>query len=155
MEIESRLIDNKKVIQFLINQHESLTLEQLWEMDGQPVYVKNMYFSELSGWGIMLDNVCNSYHGVYFIEEYGRSWLAYAYPPVHINREAWNSCEFCGELDASFVLYAGYSKQVAVDEFYEDEIDDVKFCPKCGRPLTNEAWDILEKRIKQGQMEGI
>ena len=24
----------------------------------------------------------------------------------------------------------------------------IKFCPECGRPLTPEAWEILEKRLR-------
>lgn len=26
-------------------------------------------------------------------KDYGKTWLAYAYPPAHIDREAWGPCE--------------------------------------------------------------
>lgn len=30
-------------------------------------------------------------------KDYGKTWLAYAYHPVHIDREKWEPCEWCGE----------------------------------------------------------
>lgn len=67
-------------------------------------------------------------------------------------------CEFCGEWvggecrpreqDVGYTLYAGYTKQVSVDDFYEDETENLNFCPVCGRPLTDEAVDMVMKRLE-------
>ena len=34
-----------------------------------------------------------------------------------------------------YLFYAGYSKQIAPDDFHEEEIEDIKICPMCGRRL--------------------
>lgn len=67
-------------------------------------------------------------------------------------------CEFCGEWiggdctprekDAGYKIYAGYTKQVAVDDFWEDETENLNFCPVCGRPLTDEAVEIVMERLE-------
>ena len=83
---------------------DSLTLEQLWKMDGQPVWVK-----EIGKTGIRCDGWCEAesrekdpFAYVWWpgsevedmakIEDYGKTWAAYAYPPAHIDREAWEPC---------------------------------------------------------------
>lgn len=113
-----------------------LTLDQLREMDGKPVWVKCLnskkYTDPPIGWRIMERSITGTI-GVWngescFAErDYGVDWLAYAYPPAHIDREAWEPCELC-------------EKQRKV--FNED------FCGNCGRPLTQEAWAELEKRLR-------
>ena len=67
-------------------------------------------------------------------------------------------CEFCGEWiggecnpkeqDAGYKIYAGYIKQVAVDDFWEDEIENLNFCPVCGRPMTDEAVQMVMERLE-------
>lgn len=99
---------------------EPLTLEQLREKIDEPVYL-------------------------------------YIYDTALIDREKWEPCEFCGEWmagdcrpkeqDAGYKLYAGYCKQVAADDFFEDETEELNYCPICGRPLTPEAWEELERRM--------
>lgn len=51
-----------------------------------------------------------------------RDWLP------RINREAWETCMWC-------VLYRQF---------------DNKYCPLCGRPLSEEAWEELERRVCGG-----
>ena len=68
-------------------------------------------------------------------------------------------CEFCGEWiggectpkeqDAGYKIYAGYIKQVAVDDFWEDEIENLNFCPVCGRPMTDEAVQMVMERLEE------
>ena len=71
--------------------NEPLTLEQLREMDGQPVYVvpENEY-SELGGWCVISaddsdDYSCALVPGTdcwrWSFEAYGEQWLAYRRPP--------------------------------------------------------------------------
>lgn len=86
--------------------------------------------------------------------------LAQAHSPAaRIDREKWEPCEFCGYTEYpekklypkdGYLFYAGYTKQYAVDSFHEEETEDVKFCPRCGRPLTEEAWAELERRVCGG-----
>lgn len=142
---------------------EPLTLEQLREKIDEPVYLY-IYDTVLnSGWHIIKavtkDKIIfRGWDTVYVpISSIGKSFDLYAYPPTRIDREKWEPCEFCGEWiggdctpkeqDAGYKLYAGYYKQVAVDDFWECETDDVRYCPNCGRPLTPEALEELEKRL--------
>ena len=77
---------------------DSLTLEQLRKMDGQPVWVKCLsskkYISPPVGWRILEKSITGRI-GVWdgencLIERnYGTDWLAYTYHPAHIDREAW------------------------------------------------------------------
>ncbi len=70
----------------------------------------------------------------------------------------WDPCEFCGEWiggdctprekDAGYKIYAGYTKQVVVDDFWEDETENLNFCPVCGRPLTDEAVQMVMERLE-------
>lgn len=50
----------------------------------------------------------------------------YAYPPAHIDREKWEPCMWC-VLNGQFGLN--------------------NYCSACGRPLTEEAWAELERRM--------
>lgn len=75
---------------------------------------------------------------------YKRSWLAYAYPPAHIDREAWEPCSLCGEYEV-FLFDAWHDKNMVTK--FPDCKGASLFCPWCGRPLTEGAWTELEKRI--------
>lgn len=58
-----------------------------------------------------------------------RGMEVYAYPPAHIDREKWEPCVWC----------------VLNRQFHEN-----RYCPDCGRPITDEAWAELERRICGG-----
>lgn len=117
------------------------------------------------------DGICAVYaaSGEWLKEkDYGKTWLAYAAEPTHLDRSAWEPCEYCRERDREVYKTQDYpglcSFEVAQDG--PDEIvvnaynhntpltEDicfsfpVLFCPKCGRPLTDAAWDMLEKRLE-------
>ena len=77
--------------------------------------------------------------------------------PSHIEREAWEPCLFCCEKTKGRKTLAFDSAGDAVTIEIEGnkaaiESDSmgfiVKFCPECGRPLTDEAWNELEKRLR-------
>lgn len=134
-----------------------LTLEQLREMDGDPVWIV-----ESPDWGHWElsedaeDYICDrdtDLYGLTYPDPDGKAglhklgWLAYAYQPSHIDREAWEPCEACisGHLDAvgfdgRVYLCGGIGKPPKNERF--------QFCPKCGRPRTEEDWAELEKRLR-------
>lgn len=76
-----------KVAPTITPPNEPLTIEQLREMDGEPVWVQNLEEPEKSQWRLLhwdrgkylvLQGI--SVRG-YLLEEYGESWLAYRRPP--------------------------------------------------------------------------
>lgn len=136
----------EKAIQALRNRPtgKPLTRGQLREMDGHPVWIQNLERPERSQW-----RLCHWDRGKYLVlqgisvqgyllEDYGQTWLAYAYP-THIGREARKPCELCSLPDGT------PAKHLILAETCNGK---ASFCPKCGRPLTEEAWAMLEKRMK-------
>ena len=128
--------------------------EQLREMDGKPVWINDLGKLERSGWRLLywdrgkyLVLLAKSATG-YLLEDYGKTWIAYAYPPTHIDREAWEPCKLCS--GAKYVY--GHASAVVQNEDkgqIETEVEgDFDYCPECGRPLTPEAWDEMEKRLR-------
>lgn len=106
--------------------NKPLTFEKLKKMDGHPVWYK-----QVKRWFIVsLNNKkfgdCIIGSDFYTALENAVKNGVYGYPPAHIDREAWKPCEECESLQ--YIMGANY-------------------CEKCGRPLTDEAWDDLEKRI--------
>lgn len=133
-----------------------LTIEQLREMDGWPVWVEvlDLRFNEENQWAI-----CNAEYQMMTLKDgfklffcgYESNWLAYAYPPAHIDREAWKPCGACK--DGGITIHVPKFRAMAVcNQHMDHEAFDVtfrlKFCPWCGRPLTEEAWADLEKRLR-------
>lgn len=55
--------------------------------------------------------------------------------PAKMDRSRWDGCDWC----------TGFCPEVTGDKHW-----DYRFCPKCGRPLTEEAWAELARRINDG-----
>ena len=87
-------------------------------------------------------------------KDYGKTWLAYTYRlaatdtnvggkdsnvPTSIDREEWKKCPWCK------------SEYTVIDDDFGQPVHPkmIKFCWKCGRPLTPEAWAMLEKRLRR------
>ena len=80
----------------------------------------------------------------------------------HVSREqvekVWSGCEYCtGDVDDRPYLD---SKRLYLDKngILTDEIENIdilrlSFCPVCGKPLTNEAVEMVMERINK--MEGM
>ena len=70
---------------------------------------------------------------------------------MKINREAWESCEKCGNLYCS--MCKNRNKEFDQEPCFSChsgnkwESANHNFCDKCGRPLTEAAWKMLEKRL--------
>lgn len=155
--------------------NEPLTLDELREMNGKPVWIENLEEPEKSQWRLchwdrrkylVLQGISV---GGYLVEEYGEAWIAYAYHPVHIDRKKWEPCECCREpigaepyakekypgiCDFEVILDGGDEIAVNAYNHYTPVTEEVcfsfsvSFCPKCGRPLTDQAWAELEKRLR-------
>lgn len=130
-----------------------LTTEQLREMNGQPVWVEFEDHS-LGLWGIVHISVFeqivfpDGMHCTIGQPYYGRIYKAYAYPPAHIDMEA---CELCGgeALESvGFKDYHGFRVYLSGGNSKIPENEHFRFCPKCGRPLTEEARAEPEKRLR-------
>lgn len=53
-----------------------LTLEELREMDGEPVWVKD-FFESHGSWMLVCPDYCENHWGVELYCDYGETWLAY------------------------------------------------------------------------------
>lgn len=111
---------------------EPLMVEQLRGMDGRPAY-----WPDDESWGIISVDDAGRWAGIPFFRghkngvnfEYdivSRGMEVYAYPHVRIDREKWEQCKWC---EISWLVMGE------------------KYCPSCGRPLTEEAWAELENRL--------
>lgn len=82
-------------------------------------------------------------HIDYDFDDYGKTWLAYAYPPAHIDMEA-RTAEWVDN-DKSEEMMCKCSKcGYPVSYFW----GKTEFCPGCGRAMTPEARAELEKRLR-------
>ena len=137
---------------------EPLTLEQLREKIEEVVWIEVIDAPKYNKWAIV-DTL--SKYAIEFtdgdlklVSEYGKTWLAYAYQPAHIDREAWTAewRELHGD------------KMVGLDDFGDDvyrhyhysvckscgngSAVKTNFCPVCGKAMTPKAWELLEKRLR-------
>lgn len=124
---------------------EPLVLEQLREMVDKPAYLY-IYDTALdSGWEIIKavtkDKIIfRGWNTVYVsISSLGKCFDLYAYPPDHLDREAWEPCWMCS------ISSGEPAKHLILPETCNGE---AKYCPECGRPITPEAWAELEKRLR-------
>ena len=160
---------------------QPLTLEQLREMDGQCVKVVVDGVERLEMLALVEvqeDEGCvllrNNLGGVsefYSDEDLREDGVkVYAYTPTHIDREAWEPCEYCNgkttlyqQTNSTKLFMNTFGKAatlvtecVACPPYSDCCMKDIsansafriKFCPECGRPLTEEAWAELEKRVR-------
>lgn len=135
--------------------NEPLTMEQLREMDGQPVWVK-----VIGKTGIRCDGWCeveirkndpfayvwwpgSEVEDIAKIEDYGKEWACYVYPPARIDREAWK-CPLCER--SKVISFKAWEDEEAYHEGGPFIQGGAIFCPRCGKPRTPEARAELEKR---------
>lgn len=127
---------------------QPLTFEQLRNMGGQPYWHVGLQEDSPKPHWKILDPFVSKHTEDY---GYGKRWLAYAYPPAHIDREA-----ICGSWEGEADGYADgelvYDVWRCGDCGHIEETDDPdllpRFCPNCGRAMTPEAWAELEKRLR-------
>lgn len=64
--------------------NDPLTLEELRELDGEPVYIVGINGSRASGWGLVCceARACQTFFAWFlFFEWYGKTWIAYRRRP--------------------------------------------------------------------------
>lgn len=127
---------------------KSLTVEQLREMDGHPVKVVHdeaakettpgfeplemiclVEYVKSAGCVVLRNNVGgeSEYYNDEELEQDGLT--VYPYYPPRLDRSEWEPCMWC-VLNGQFGLN--------------------DYCSACGRPLTDEAWAELERRVCGG-----
>ena len=74
----------------------------------------------------------------------------YAYPPAHIDREAWTT-----KWKKRESPWNGYTMVCSkCGETIKSLSGQMPFCPSCGRAVTPDAWADLEKRMREGGLYG-
>lgn len=119
-----------------------LTIEQLREMANKPYWHVGLQTdSPEPRWKILDPFVarCPEDYG------YGKRWLAYACPTAHIDREAWEPCKKCRSCPSCISSDLDFKKFPCSQCEEHCYFIPMNFCPHCGRPLTSDAWDKLEK----------
>ena len=140
---------------------DSLTLEQLREMDGKPVWI--VEYPDWGHWELSEDAedyLCDRDTDLYgFMSDldgeagfHELGWLAYPYPPAHIDRSKWEACDHCKKAcwNCNHNLFAVKEMTKCDDCVNQSKWEFLayqNYCPKCGRPLTEEAWVELERRV--------
>lgn len=127
---------------------ESLSLEQLKQMDGKPVWVK--FIGHPDGTPIeplwMLVN-CREKRlvtDVEYVDWNSEGWFAYSYPPARIDRSKWTA-EWVPMTDDDGCVWL----ECSTCEYDLDSLEESHpFCPSCGRAMTEEAWAELERRLR-------
>ena len=119
---------------------QPLTVEQLREVVGKPYWHVGLQEDSPKPHWEILDPFVSKHPEDY---GYGKRWLAYAYPPAHIDREAWTAEGV--DNDKSEEMMCKCSKcGYPVSYFW----GKTEICPGCGRAMTPEAWAELEKRLR-------
>lgn len=141
---------------------EPLSLEQLREMDGKPVWI--VEYPDWGHWELSEDAedyLCDRDTDLYgFMSDldgeagfHELGWLAYPYPPAHIDRSKWEACDHCKKAcwncNHNLLCCEGNDKECddCVNQSKWEFLAYQNYCPKCGRPLTEEAWVELERRV--------
>lgn len=129
---------------------EPLSLEQLKQMDGKPVW-----YEDVERWAIVSVSDAGKWKDIPFalfeknstrfewnIE--GRELSLYSYPPAHIDRSKWTA-EWVPMTDDDGCVWL----ECSTCEYDLDSLEESHpFCPSCGRAMTEEAWAELERRLK-------
>lgn len=61
--------------------------------------------------------------------------------PVKLDRSRWNGCEWCRQFGS--IPLRGFTPHGCTST-------TVRYCPRCSKPLAEDAWAELERRINNG-----
>lgn len=121
-----------------------LTLNQIRSLHSEhPVYIKRLGETNIyqDGWCHIIfckdkqDRAFIVWPGIeiedtVMLHDYGETWIVYTYVCLCVDKSAWR-CGMC-EVPTHWEEWgkSGYN-----------------YCPYCGRPLTDAAWEYLERRF--------
>lgn len=140
-----------------MSERKPLTLEELRKMNGQPVRYEatgEIFIVDLDNpdFGECLVNANGYYIPLHKAVDraFGRRFFAYERP--RLDRSAWEPCEVCQSCD-NCKNNSDYDRDEGIygecGKCYEySNFEPRNFCGECGRPLTDSAWDMLEKRLE-------
>ena len=153
-----------------MSEQKPLTLEELRRMELEPVwlvtYSSKNKIPRISQWALVASasNYSASFVRVAVsgrmekkCEDYGKTWVAFAHEPPRLDRSAWEPCEHCKPSKNPLDRWGPHQFPIDGNEIYCYDTDDgwegeeINFCPWCSRPLTDTAWEILEKRLEGRQ----
>lgn len=136
--------------------NKPLTLEELKQMDRQPVFGVSAITGKPGEWFIV--HIVEMSHSWYLAcsganqgfgdkDTYGKTWLAYAQKPIGFDEWTAEWKEYTGA-DAGF-HYCSKCGQQAFNYEEDGEVIEVlsNFCPCCGKAMTEFARLLLEKRL--------
>lgn len=133
---------------------ETLTLNQLQQMNGQPVWVEHACaFLNPNKYRIIdfVDEKIAAFtdHHFELLSLYGKAWQAYASPPIDWKK--WEPCEWCGSVGKkpdNWVCTLEDDNGHTVTNDHMVVCASANYCPVCGRALTEKAWAELVKRLR-------
>ena len=70
--------------------------------------------------------------------------------PPRLDRSAWepcNRCKSCWTCKSAIEPVRAENSKCFLCE-YLSNYEPLNYCPHCGRPLTDAAWEMLEKRLE-------
>lgn len=147
-------VPNSENHQQVIPRTQPLSVEQMQDMGGKPYWHVGLQQDSPPPHWVILDPMIAKNIKDYF---YGERWIAYPYPAVHIDQEAWKPCKYCDEQEDPCFIDNCFRKNRLKCKFtcekyraYQERKNTLKnsrFCPKCGRPLTPDAWAELTTKI--------
>lgn len=133
--------------------NKPLTVDQMREMHDKVVIVKTLEYGQESKGILDFSDPNDSDNGVYVgcefysVESYGFFWLAYAQKPIDFDK--WEPCTKCRSCFscAHVVESINDSKHACFWCEHMDKFKPMNFYSNCGRPLTDEARQMLENRL--------
>lgn len=147
-----------------MSKRKPLTLEELRKMELEPVwlitYSSKNKIPRISQWALVAST---SNYSVSFVrvavsgrmekkcEDYGKTWVAFAHEPTRLDRSAWEPCRRCKTCESckSSICSIDDKSSGCYDCDHMENYEPMGFCPWCGRPLTDAAWEMLEKRVEE------
>ena len=89
-------------------------------------------------------------------EDYGKTWVAFAHEPPRLDRSVWEPCGACKNGEVEIEIPAFEAMAVCNQHLNHGPLHFsflYPFCPYCGRPLTDAAWKMLERRIARHEQQ--